>query len=560
MKYVCSSARSLAGSSTPPNRAYLWIPRSGPTSAMAVNNDDSSEDEIPKTSPRPMPHSVCKSDTERNTSMPSPEDTIRLVKILEISNEEAGLKADISKKYSKGTSGVSPLDSRSAKNKSYRESHNKNRRDKGKSTMYATQPVSFISCGIMESEPGVTIVAVDESKPRDQTAGSSSYCAFKMHTTGFGSRMMAKMGYVDESDGRKLLVLKFVEPVTLLYKADPSASSKQPADQTSSDGMFVIFLMNVTILPAPSIVIRLTNVDCAFKEMECEIVKLEEDNRETVKLEEENQELCFERIKALGLENTENLRDSMLGPPDAELSHTVNIHLYPEEGREISEAYYLLQTFKQLFVDLILTFKDRDSSQSYFRHLKSRNAFYVAEIELGLSFDMLYTKANVDYSFNGILLRLISISVLMMVPVGFYFLCEIDDYHLIDIVITYLLVGTALIMDKNLTRKILILPFLKQPNKQRNFHRDIPETKVFAYGETKHTITVPGHTIEAMHGVSTYVTQKNRLPSRHILPVDDTIPTATPRKHKGIPTVVHLHGGIDEQQSDGNSHSWFTVG
>ncbi|GKB50425.1 hypothetical protein Tco_0901178 [Tanacetum coccineum] len=179
--------------------------------------------------------------------------------------------------------------------------------------------------------------------------------------------------------------------------------------------------------------------------------------------------------------NTENLRDSMLGPPDA-----VNIHLYPEKVREISEAYYLLQTFKRLFVDLILTFEDRDSSQSYFRHLKSRNAFYVAEIELGLSFDMLYTKANVDYSFNGILLRLTSISVLMMVPVGFYFLCEIDDYHLIDIVITYLLVGTALIMDifavitmlrsdwtdhwlirKNLTRKILILPFLMQPNKQR---------------------------------------------------------------------------------------------
>ncbi|GJT79153.1 hypothetical protein Tco_1053495 [Tanacetum coccineum] len=190
---------------------------------------------------------------------------------------------------------------------------------------------------------------------------------------------------------------------------------------------------------------------------------------------------CFERIKALRLANTKNLRDSMLGPPDA-----VNINLYPEEGRNISEAYDLLQTLKQLFDDLILTFKDRDSSQSYFRHLKSRNAFYVAEIELGLSFDMLYTKANVDYSFNGILLRLTSISVLVMVPVGFYFLYEIDDYHLIDIIITYLLVGTTLIMDifavitmlrsdwtdhwlirKNLTRKILILPFLKQPNKQR---------------------------------------------------------------------------------------------
>ena len=94
----------------------------------------------------------------------------------------------------------------------------------------------------------------------------------------------------------------------------------------------------------------------------------------------------------------------------------------------------------------------------------------------------------------------------------------------------------------------------------QKFHKDLPPTKVFAYGETELTATVPGPTIEAMHGVSTYVTWKNHLPSQHILPVDDTIPTAIPRKHKGIPTVVHLHGGIDEPQSDGNSHSWFTSG
>nr|GEV16728.1 G-patch domain-containing protein [Tanacetum cinerariifolium] len=132
-----------------------------------------------------------------HTSMPSPEDTIRLAKILGISNEEAGLKVDISKEDSKGTFDVSPLDLRLAKNKSYRESRNKNIRYKDKATVYATQPMSFISRGIMESKLRVTIVAISESKPRDQTAGSSSYCAFEMHTTGFGSRMMAKLGYVD---------------------------------------------------------------------------------------------------------------------------------------------------------------------------------------------------------------------------------------------------------------------------------------------------------------------------------------------------------------------------
>ncbi|CAI9290563.1 unnamed protein product [Lactuca saligna] len=69
--YYYMSARSLAGSSTPPNRSYLWTTRSSPTSAMAMAiaadeyHDHSSEDEssldIPaKTTsqPRPIPRSV----------------------------------------------------------------------------------------------------------------------------------------------------------------------------------------------------------------------------------------------------------------------------------------------------------------------------------------------------------------------------------------------------------------------------------------------------------------------------------------------------------------------
>ncbi|XP_023729024.1 seven transmembrane protein 1 [Lactuca sativa] len=70
--YYYMSARSLAGSSTPPNRGYLWTTRSGPASAMAMaaaaddDDDRSSEDEsssleIPaKTTsqPRPIPRSV----------------------------------------------------------------------------------------------------------------------------------------------------------------------------------------------------------------------------------------------------------------------------------------------------------------------------------------------------------------------------------------------------------------------------------------------------------------------------------------------------------------------
>ncbi|KAJ0535385.1 hypothetical protein HanIR_Chr09g0430101 [Helianthus annuus] len=62
--FFFTSARSMAGSATPPNRSYLWTTSSGPASSMVVNDDSSSEDEssvrIPKpaTQPKPIPRSA----------------------------------------------------------------------------------------------------------------------------------------------------------------------------------------------------------------------------------------------------------------------------------------------------------------------------------------------------------------------------------------------------------------------------------------------------------------------------------------------------------------------
>ncbi|XP_027151313.1 multicopper oxidase LPR2 [Coffea eugenioides] len=95
-------------------------------------------------------------------------------------------------------------------------------------------------------------------------------------------------------------------------------------------------------------------------------------------------------------------------------------------------------------------------------------------------------------------------------------------------------------------------------HKKWKFHRDIPATPVFAYGTSAHTATVPGPTIEAVHGIGTHVSWRNHLPSKHILPWDPTIPTAIPSTKEGVPTVVHLHGGIHGPESDGHSESWFT--
>ncbi|XP_031501130.1 multicopper oxidase LPR1-like [Nymphaea colorata] len=95
--------------------------------------------------------------------------------------------------------------------------------------------------------------------------------------------------------------------------------------------------------------------------------------------------------------------------------------------------------------------------------------------------------------------------------------------------------------------------------KKWKFHRDWPETLVFAFGTTAEAATVPGPTIEALRGTPSVVTWDNRLPRHHILPWDATIPSALPtRRNTGIPTVVHLHGGIHGPENDGHAMAWFT--
>lgn len=67
---------------------------------------------------------------------------------------------------------------------------------------YAAQPLSFVSSGIMGTE--IVELRTTESNETKGTSHESKlithpveYGAFEMHTTGFGSKMMAKMGYVE---------------------------------------------------------------------------------------------------------------------------------------------------------------------------------------------------------------------------------------------------------------------------------------------------------------------------------------------------------------------------
>jgi spore coat protein A, manganese oxidase len=86
---------------------------------------------------------------------------------------------------------------------------------------------------------------------------------------------------------------------------------------------------------------------------------------------------------------------------------------------------------------------------------------------------------------------------------------------------------------------------------KHKFHRDIKETEIFGYNGL-----YPGPTIEAMKGQKVKVKWINKLPLKHILPVDRTLDGAidTPE----VRTVVHLHGANVADHSDGHPEAWFS--
>lgn len=86
---------------------------------------------------------------------------------------------------------------------------------------------------------------------------------------------------------------------------------------------------------------------------------------------------------------------------------------------------------------------------------------------------------------------------------------------------------------------------------KHRFHRDFPLTTVWGYNGT-----YPGPTIEVSKDVPVKVKWDNKLPTRHLLPVDYTLhgTADTPE----VRTVVHLHGANVADHSDGHPDAWFS--
>ncbi|KAJ6296218.1 hypothetical protein OIU78_024122 [Salix suchowensis] len=122
------------------------------------------------------------------TCMPSASDKLRLEKLIGSADDNADFVVN------EGSRTKSVSADRNRNKKSPRGSG-------GRNLLFANQPVSFVSSGVMQSGVVETITVdsqeINETGENKDASSSSKFGAFEVHTTGFGSKMMAKMGFIE---------------------------------------------------------------------------------------------------------------------------------------------------------------------------------------------------------------------------------------------------------------------------------------------------------------------------------------------------------------------------
>ncbi|KAK2403809.1 putative transmembrane protein [Trifolium repens] len=131
---------------------------------------------------------------------------------------------------------------------------------------------------------------------------------------------------------------------------------------------------------------------------------------------------------------------------------------------DIPDAQALCDGFKYynipecLFADLIFSFQDHKSSQFFFHGSNWKDAFKAIEVELGLIYDMLYTKAVITYSYHGILLKSVSFFCTLFAFIAFSFLIFKQSVYIkldfeghkhwnYDLIITFVLFIGAILLE-----------------------------------------------------------------------------------------------------------------
>ncbi|KAH0466870.1 hypothetical protein IEQ34_004108 [Dendrobium chrysotoxum] len=108
----------------------------------------------------------------------------------------------------------------------------------------------------------------------------------------------------------------------------------------------------------------------------------------------------------------------------------------------LNKAFGLYSTFNPFFVDLY----PRNAEGSVFGDMTGKDLFKVMSMELSYAYDELYTKAAVNHSRVGYVLRALC-SICILVAFSLFVLEQKDDFHKLDVAITYVLLTASIFLD-----------------------------------------------------------------------------------------------------------------
>jgi Domain of unknown function (DUF4220)/Protein of unknown function, DUF594 len=112
----------------------------------------------------------------------------------------------------------------------------------------------------------------------------------------------------------------------------------------------------------------------------------------------------------------------------------------------IHKGHHFFRIFKRLVVDLVLSYRDRLESQSFFWSHTPAQAFKIIEVELSFLYDILHTKALHVHCSRGRFLHGLSFSLIFIALVLFH-QCDNEGYKSTDVMITYVLLSAALVLE-----------------------------------------------------------------------------------------------------------------
>ncbi|VVB00259.1 unnamed protein product [Arabis nemorensis] len=186
-----------------------------------------------------------------------------------------------------------------------------------------------------------------------------------------------------------------------------------------------------------------------------------------------------ERTAALFSGSLDKFKDSMLQKADPGANYAKLMNEYaakkkmnmptevivvedPEKGREgntsvrpeddltalqvVQYAYKYFNIFKGLIVDQIFTNKQRNESRKFFDLLTPVEALRIIEVELGLIYDCLFTKAAILHNWTGAVFRFIALGCLVASLCLFKMKKE-DQYDGFDVALTYALLICGIALD-----------------------------------------------------------------------------------------------------------------